>query len=100
GVWGEWGGGNELAGFRSEIEEDRGGFDYGVGRSSRAVAVDDCRHFQQRIDPGKLRRELLTGPHVHWFDVVGQPAFLKHDENLLHVRTGQRVKVDHKNCLV
>ena len=39
--------------------------------------------------------ELLRGPNVYWDDAVLETGFLQHDENLLHVRAGQRVEVDH-----
>jgi hypothetical protein len=90
---------NELAGFLGEIDQDRARLDHRVRLSARSVAVDDRRHLQQRIDLGKFGRELLARPHVDRLDIVGQPAFLEHDEDLLHVRASQRIKVNHENCL-
>ncbi len=86
---------DELAGLLGKIEQNRARFDHRIGRAAGAFAVDDRRDFLQRIDLGEFRRELVALPHVDDLGVVGQFALLEHDEDLLHVRRGQRVEVDH-----
>jgi hypothetical protein len=89
-------GGQEFPGLLGEIKKDRAGFDDGVGLSRGTVRIHDRRHFVQRIDLAEFRAELVAFPHVHDLGIVGQLAFLEHDENLLRVRAGQRVEVDHR----
>jgi hypothetical protein len=90
---------DELAGLFGEVDQDRARLDHRVRLPAWSVAVDNRGHLQQWIDFGKFGRELLARPHVNGLDIVGQPAFLEHDEDLLHVRAGQRIKVNHENCL-
>ena len=63
------------------------------GRMRRARITED--NILEAARRGELGRELLALPHVDGLEVVRQPAFLEHEEDLLHVGAGERVKIDH-----
>jgi hypothetical protein len=57
--------------------------------------IDDRRDLAVGIDLDEVGRELLAFPHVDELGVVGKLELLQCEENLLHIRTGQRIEIDH-----
>src|SRR5581483_4311125 len=89
-------GGQEAAGFFGEIKQDRARLEHRIGLSAGALVVDDDGNLAVRIELFELRLVLLALPHVDGLDGVGEAKLLEQDEDLLHVRTGEGVKVDHR----
>jgi len=78
-----------------EVEQDRAGLDHGVRLAARPVVINDDRDLVVGVDLGKFRLVLIALPDVDEVFLVGQPAFLEHDVDFLHVGAGERVKIDH-----
>ena len=91
--------GQELAGLVGEIEQDRAGLDDGVGLPARTVMIDDGWNLAVGIDLKELGRELIALPDVDKLGVIGKFEFLERDENLLNIRTGKCIKIDHGAAL-
>src|ERR1700722_19100762 len=89
----------ESSGLLAEIHQDRAGLEHGIGLAARAIAVDDHGNFRVRIDLDEIGSVLLALPHIDEMLLVGQLGLLEHNVDLLHVRAGQRIKVDHGNVL-
>ena len=85
----------ELAGLLGEVDQDRAGFEHRDRLAVGAVGIDHGRHLVVRRDLEELGLELVARADVDRDHVVGQPAFLEHDVDLVAVGRGPRVEVDH-----
>ena len=60
-----------------------------------AVVVDDHRNLIVGIELAELRYVLLALPDIDIDRTIGKLQLLQRDENLLHVRAGQGIEIDH-----
>src|SRR5262249_32293295 len=79
-----------------EVDEDGGGLHSNILVFARSLVFDARSRLYKRVELLKFRRALVTRPHISGLDVVREPALLEHDEDLLHVRAGQGIKIDHR----
>src|SRR5262245_7597671 len=85
----------ELPGLLGKVEQDRARLEHRVWLSARALVIDDGGNLVVRIDLQELGLVLLARPDVDEVLLVGQPGLFEHDVDLLHVRAGQCVEIDH-----
>src|SRR5581483_9648824 len=78
-----------------EVEQDRAGFEKRERLSAGAVVVDDRRDPVVRADAQELRFELVALPYVDGMNAVLETGFLERDVNLVSVRGGPGIDVDH-----
>jgi hypothetical protein len=88
-------GGEEAPGLVGEIHQDRARLEHGVGLAARSLVIDDHRNLTVGIERAELGREMVALPDVDGNGAVGQLQLFEHDEDLLHVRAGEHVEVDH-----
>jgi hypothetical protein len=86
----------ELPRLLGEIEQHGAGFEHrdrlaAAGRR----AIDQRGDAVVRGDGEEFRLELLALADVHRHEVVGQPGLLEEDRDLVAVRRGPIVEVDH-----
>jgi len=93
-------GGQEFSRFLGEVHQDRAGLENGDRLAAGTFVVDDGGDFRVRIDLDEIRVVLIALPHIDEMLLVGQFGLFQHDVDFLHVRAGQRIKIDHANVLV
>ena len=84
----------ELAGLAAEILQDGARLEHRDRLAARAVGIDDRRHAVVRRDRQELRLELVAPADVDGLDLVGEPALLQHDGDLVPVGRGPVVQLD------
>ena len=87
---------NELAGLVGQIEQDGAGFEQRQRRTAvgRRV-IDDRRNAVVGCNREEGGRELLAGADIDRNDPVRQPALFQKKRDLVAVRRGPVVQVDH-----
>ncbi len=87
---------HQPSGLLDEIEQDRAGFEQ-ADRLAAAdgIVVDDRRDLVVRRFLEKIRFELLVLDEVHGNDLIRQPGLLQEHRDLVAVRCGPVVKIDH-----
>jgi hypothetical protein len=89
--------GQELAGLRGEVEEDRPRFGERHGLAARTVGVHHRRHLVVGRDLEEFGLELVAHADIHRDHPVGQAGFLQHDVDLVPVGRRPGVQVDHSS---
>src|SRR5262249_7904998 len=90
----------ELAGLLGEIEQHGARFEHrdGLAAALRLV-IDQRRNAVVRRNRQKLRLELLALADVHRNDLVLEPGLLEEHRDLVAVRRGPIVQLDHDKSL-
>ena len=87
-------GGIELAGLAAEILQDRARLEDRDRLAAGPVGIDDGGHAVVGRDGQELGLELVALADVDGLDLVGEPALLEHDRDLVAVGGGPVVQLD------
>ena len=85
----------EAPALLGEVQEDRARLEEGDGAASGAVVVHDGWNLVVRADGEIAGLELLAATDAHPVGAVREAGLLEHDVDLLPVRRGGGVEVDH-----
>src|SRR5260221_14354985 len=93
--------GRNLRLFIGEIEQDRAGLEHGYWFATPArLMIDDRGHAVVRGNREKFRPELFPDAYVHRDNAIFEPGLFEKDRNLVPVRRGPVVKVDHRRLFL
>ena len=87
-------GGIELAGLAAEILHDGARLEDRDRLAAGAIGIDDGGHAVVGRDGQELGLELVALADVDGLDLVGKPALLEHDRDLVAVGRGPVVQLD------
>jgi hypothetical protein len=93
--------GDEAAGLPGEVKQDGARLEQRDRRAAaRWFVVDNCGNAVVRRDLEELGRELLALADIHFVNAVREARLFQEDGDLVPVRRGPVVEIDHDADLV